>query len=283
MRLRRWPDDGCSGSGHARAGAPSVGRPGDPCVSGESTLRGRERLRRIFRADAVALAASRRQADMARPPRRRAETVSALEVSTGRSQGTFSNSLVSVRQALHRVWWSHHGTLLGKQTDRPQHEVPKRSGRAALCCSALTRTGESCQCWPAGGPWSEALRRAAGTRPERFLAASPVPVIRLARNTTGASVRLACVALAIPTRRDAERSEDTRGGRVPASRKRAPGGQCRHGSVVRPPAAPAGGRATSPCRASAYARKNAPPAMRCRCPLRLGSCESRCAISWAAG
>jgi hypothetical protein len=110
-----------------------------------------------------------------------------------------------------------------------------RPPRAALLSPA--RTGEACRCWPAGGPWSEALRRAAGTRPQRFLAASPVPVIRVAHITTGASVRLARVALAIPTRRDDERSEGTSGGRVPASRKRAPDGQCRHGSFVRAPAA----------------------------------------------
>jgi hypothetical protein len=36
MRLRRWPVDARSGWGHMRADAPSVGRPGDPCRSGES-------------------------------------------------------------------------------------------------------------------------------------------------------------------------------------------------------------------------------------------------------
>ncbi len=53
----------------AGAGAQSVGRPGDPGVSGESALARPERLRRIFQTAAVAPAALRRQADMARPPR----------------------------------------------------------------------------------------------------------------------------------------------------------------------------------------------------------------------
>jgi hypothetical protein len=49
------------------------------------------------------------------------------------------------------------------------------------------------------------------------------------RMTTGASVRLTCVVLAIPARRAVERSERWSGGRVPASRKRDPDGQGRRG------------------------------------------------------
>ncbi len=52
-----------------KAGAQSVGRPGDPGGRGESAPARPERLRRIFQTAAVALAALRRQADMARPPR----------------------------------------------------------------------------------------------------------------------------------------------------------------------------------------------------------------------
>ena len=62
-------DDARSGWGDPEAGAQSVGRPGVPGVSGESAPPRPERLRRIFQTAAVALAALRRQADMARPPR----------------------------------------------------------------------------------------------------------------------------------------------------------------------------------------------------------------------
>ncbi len=75
-----------------------------------------------------------------------------------------------------------------------------------------------------------------------ILAASPVPAIRVVRPTTGASVRLADGVLTIPTRRGDERSERPSAGRVPASRKRAPDGQCRHR-----PNSPAGRRG-SPAR-----------------------------------
>src|SRR5690606_9659918 len=82
-------------------------------------------------------------------------------------------------------------------------------------------------------PWSGARQREAsrhgeaGKRAERFLAASSVPVIRVALTTTGASVRLACVANTIPTRRGSERSERTSEDSFPAPRQRDPGGQFR--------------------------------------------------------
>jgi hypothetical protein len=51
---------------------------------------------------------------------------------------------------------------------------------------------------PDGRRWSTPRQREAGTRPQRFLASTSVPVIRVVGIATGASVRLADAALKSP-------------------------------------------------------------------------------------
>jgi hypothetical protein len=113
------------------------------------------------------------------------------------------------------------GTVLGRS---------QRSWRRA----AVTQ----CRPWPAEAVWSEARAAparcaGAGKRAERFLAASPVPVIRDVLTSKGASVRLADVASRIPTRRDVERSESTSGDRFPARGSRPRPGKAGTASAAR--------------------------------------------------